>query len=541
MPAHLPTVVICLLLLSACDSHESNLESGARDQILHLGNGDEPQDLDPQTVTGLPENAIIMALFEGLVSKHPADLGIQPRVAERWTVSADQRSYTFHIRPDARWSNGEPLTAADFVWSWQRALMPALGNPYAYMFYSIRNAGDFHHGRVTDFGQVGIHAPDAHTLVVELKEPVPYFLQLLDHHSFYPVHPGTIARFGGIAERGTLWTRPGNLVGNGAFVLDQWQLNRILTVKRNRFYWDAKNVRLNGIHFYPIAVASTEERMYRAGQLHVTFRVPTEKIAVYRTRDPVSLRITPYLGTYFYRLNVSVPPLNDARVRRALTLALDRKQIVEHITLGGQIPAASLTPPGTAGYTPDVSVSYDPDQARALLTAAGFPGGRGFPQLELMFNSDELHRKIATAVQQMWSRELGIQVALTSQDWKVQISRESNLQYQISRASWIGDYVDPTTFLDVFRSDGGNNRTGWINTAYDALLEQAAHTPDPAARLDLLRQAETLLMQEAPIVPLYTFTQVRLVSPQLCGWQPNLLDQHPFKHLWIDATGKGCP
>ena len=539
---HIPNSILlfCVFLLAACGSHESNLESGARDQVLHFGNGDEPQDLDPQTVTGIPETHIVMALFEGLVSKDPEDLGPRPGVAERWTVSSDQRIYTFYLRPDARWSNGEPLTATDFAWSWRRALTPALGNLYAYMYYHIRNAEAFHRGAISDFSEVGVRALDDHRLEVELDEPVPYFLQLLDHHSFYPVNPRVIERFGAMDERGTRWTRPGNFVGNGAFVLDEWQLNRRLTVKRNPHYWDAARVRLNAIHFYPIPIASTEERMYRAGQLHITDRVPAEKIVVYRERDPASLRITPYLGSYFYRFNVNVPPLNDVRVRRALALAIDRSQIVEHITLGGQQPAGFLTPPDTAGYTADAGVGHDPDAARALLAAAGFPGGRGFPELELMFNADELNRKIATAIQQMWSRELGIQVALVSQDWKVHLSRESNLQYAISRASWIGDYVDPTTFLDLFRSAGGNNRTGWKNAAYDALLDEATQATDTATRLERLRQAENLLLQELPIVPLYIYTQVRLVAPQLCGWQANLLDQHAYKYLSIDATGKGC-
>jgi len=540
---HIPNSILlfCLALLGACGQHESNLETGARDQILHFGNGDEPQDLDPQTVTGIAETHIVMALFEGLVTKDPADLSARPGVAERWTLSSDQRTYTFYLRPDARWSNGEPLTAADFVWSWQRALMPALGNLYAYLFFPIRNAEAFHRSAISDFGQVGVRALDEHTLEVELNEPVPWFLQLLDHHSFYPVNPRTIARFGAMDERGTRWTRPGNLVGNGAFVLDQWQLNRLLSVKRNRWYWDAGKVRLNGIHFYPIPVASTEERMYRAGQLHITDRVPAAKIAVYRKRDPASLRITPFLGSYFYRLNTHVPPLNDVRVRRALALAIDREQIVKHITLGGQQPAGFLTPPGTAGYTADTGVGHDPEAARALLAAAGFPGGRGFPELELMFNTDELNRKIATAIQQMWSRELNIHVALASQDWKVHISRESNLQYQISRASWIGDYVDPTTFLDLFRSDGGNNRTGWKSAGYDALLDEAAHAADSATRLERLRRAEHVLLQELPIVPLYIYTQVRLVAPQLCGWHANPLDQHPYKYLWIATSAGDCP
>ncbi|MBI1732666.1 MAG: peptide ABC transporter substrate-binding protein [Gammaproteobacteria bacterium] len=528
-------------LLTACGSHESNVEASQRTGILHFGNGDEPQDLDPHTVTGIPETHILMALFEGLVAKDPTDLGIRPGVAERWTLSEDQKTYTFHLRPDARWSNGEPVTAGDFVWSWRRALQPALGNLYAYMFYSIRGAAAFHAGRIVDFSRVGVRALDERTLEIQLIRPVPYFLQLLDHHSFYPINPRVIERFGATDERGTRWTRPGNFVGNGAFALDEWQLNRLLTLKRNVHYWDAARVRLDGIRFYPISSASTEERMFRAGQLHVIDRVPAEKIAVYRDEDPAALRITPFLGSYFYRFNVTVKPLDDPRVRRALALCIDRKQIVERITRGGQIPAGFLTPPETAGYVPPAGIPYDPETARALMAAAGFPGGSGFPELELQFNTDELHRKIATVIQQMWRRELGVHVALTSQDWKVQQSRESHLQYHISRGSWIGDYVDPTTFLDLFRGDGGNNRTGWNNARYDALLDAAARATDDTRRRALLRQAEQVLLDEAPILPLYIYTQVRLVSPRLCGWHPNLLDQHPYKHLWLAAPGARCP
>jgi oligopeptide transport system substrate-binding protein len=533
-------VAMCGLFLSVCGRHESNVEAGARTRVLHVGNAEEPQDLDPQTVAGIPETEILMALFEGLVAKDPATLGPRPGVAERWEVSTDRRTWTFHLRADARWSNGEPVTATDFVWSWQRALSPALGSPYAYMFYVIRNARAFHTGRLDDFAQVGVLAPDPSTLRVQLVEPVPHFLQLLDHHSFYPVNPRTVLRFGAMDERGTSWTRPGHHVGNGAFLLDEWRMNRVVSVKRNPYYHDAARVRLNGIRFYPIPVASTEERMYRAGQLHATFRVPTEKIAVYRERDAASLRITPYLGSYFYRFNVGVPPLDDTRVRRALALAVDRDAIVRRITLGGQQPTGTLTPPGTGGYTPPPGVGLDPDRARALLAEAGFPGGRGFPELELMFNSDELHRRIATAIQQMWQRELGISVTLTGQDWKVQQSRERERQYQISRASWIGDYVDPTTFLDLFRADGGNNRTGWRNADYDVLLDAAARADGDAARHALLRQAEALLLSELPILPLYIYTQVRLVSPRVCGWHDNLLDQHPYRDVWIAPAGATC-
>lgn len=539
-PLPIPSRVVALLLAAAlcgCSGQQgSNVESGRRDQVLHFGNGDEPQELDPHVVTGIPEWHIIMALFEGLVSKHPADLSIQPGVAESWDISEDRRTYTFHLRADARWSNGDPVTAGDFAYSWRRALTPGLGNPYAYMLYYIRNAEAFVQGKV-DFAEVGVRVLDDRTLQVELVSATPFFLQLLDHHSYYPVNPRVIEHFGAIDERGTRWTRPGNFVGNGAFTLKQWILNRIVVVEKNPAYWDAGRVRLNQVHFYPVPNTSTEERMFRAGQLHITDRVPADKIAVYRQNDPASLHITPYLGIYFYRFNTSVWPLGDVRVRKALAMCIDREAIVGHITKGGQLPAYTLTPPDTAGYTSHARVPYDPVAARALLAEAGFPDGRGFPRLELMFNTDEGHRKIATAIQEMWKKALNVEIAIANQDWKVYMDRETNRHYQMSRAAWIGDYVDPTTFLDMFMTGGGNNRTGWSNARYDELLLQAARTAEQSERYALLAAAEKILMDEVPIIPIYVYTQVRLISPDLRGWEHNILDQHPYKYLWLDDSG----
>jgi len=514
---------------------ESNVETGRQKQILHFGNGDEPQDLDPTVVTGIPEWHIIQALFEGLVAKDPATLEIRPGVAESWTISADRMIYTFAIRSDARWSDGMPVTAPDFVFTWKRALMPALGNPYAYMFFCLRNARAFFEGRITDFEEVGVKALDDRTLRVELETPTPYFLQLLDHHSYFPVQPRNILRFGAIDERGTHWTRPGNLVGNGPFRLKEWILNRVLIVEKNPLYWDAARVRLQQIHYYPIPNASTEERMFRALQLHITDRVPADKLAVYRETDPDSLHVTPYLGTYFYRLNNRVKPLDDVRVRRALTMSIDRRLLVDKITKGGQQPAFTLTPPDTNGYTSHAKIPYDVPLAQKLLAEAGYPGGRGFPKLELIFNTDELHRKVATAIQQMWKKALNVEITLAAMDWKVFMNQETNMQYEMSRGSWIGDYVDPTTFLDMFIRGGGNNRTGWSNPRYDTLLAQAARAGGRDERHALLQEAEAILTEEAPIIPIYTYTQTRLISTDLRGWDHNVLDQHPPKYLYLEA------
>jgi oligopeptide transport system substrate-binding protein len=325
-------------------------------------------------------------------------------------------------------------------------------------------------------------------------------------------------------------------VGNGPFTLDQWIMNRILTVKKNRSYWDAKRVRLNEIRFYPIQNAGTEERMFRTGQLHVTDHVPTEKIAVYRKRNPQVLHISSYLGTYFYRFNTTVKPLDDARVRRALAMCIDRRAIVTDITRGGQAPAFNLTPPGLNGYSADARIPYDVDAARRLMADAGHANGRGVPALELAFNTSEQNLRIAVAIQGMWKQALNVDVALTNQDWKVFLDRDTRLDYQIHRGSWIGDYLDPTTFLGMFSSGGGNNRTGWNSVHYDALLRRAARSPDQARRYALLGRAESILMTEAPIAPIYFYTSVRLISRDVRGWDPNLLDRHPYKYIYLEHS-----
>lgn len=526
----------CALALSACGGGETRVEAGNREQILHWGNGAEPQELDPHIVTGVPEHHIIIALLEGLVLKDPATLEIIPGVAERWEISADGLIYTFHLRADARWSNGDPVTADDFAWSWRRALTPSLGNLYAYMYFPIRNAEAFATGKTDDFDQVGVEVLDERTLRVTLNHPTPYFLQLLDHYSMFPVHRATLEKHDDPFQRGSDWTRAGNFVGNGPFVLAEWQLNKMVAVDKNPGYWDAERVRLNGIRYYPVENVSTEERMFRAGQLHVTGSIPPDKIAVYRKESPELLRTEPYLGNYFYRLNLEVPQLADPRVRRALAMSIDREQIVEHVTQGGQIPAYAFTPPDTLGYTAPPAFAHDPEAARALLAEAGYPGGQGFPPTELLYNTSEGHRKLAVAIQQMWKRELGVEITLNNQDWKVYLDSVNNGSYQIARAGWIGDYVDPNSFLDMWVTDGGNNRTGWSDPRYDQLvLECAPRAPDRERRYRCFREAEALLMEAMPVIPVYFATRNYLTRPSVRGMPPNLLGYPLFKQVHLQA------
>lgn len=529
----------CLLagiLLASCGKRETRVEFGNREQILFRGNGTEPAELDPQIVTGVTEHHTIMALLEGLVTEDPVDLHPVPGVAERWDVSEDGRVYTFHLRGDAKWSNGEPVTALDFWESYKRILTPTLASEYAYMHFVVTNAEVFNQGKLTDFNQVGYKALDEHTFQITLSNPTPYFLSLLNHTSWFPVHLPTVRKYGQPYLRGNKWTRPGHYVGNGPFVLDQWKVNAVIVAKKSPTYWDRDKVRLNEIRFYPIDSADTEERAFRSGQLHVTETLPLSKIEVYKQRQPEVLRIDPYLGVYFYRLNVTKPPLNDKRVRLALAAGIDRQALVEKVTRGGQMPAYNLTPPGTGGYNSRAKVSDDLTTARKLLAEAGFPDGRGFPKVELLFNTSEAHRAIAEAIQQMWKVNLGIEVELVNQEWKVYLDSQHTLNFQICRAAWIADYVDPNSFLDMFLTGGGNNDTGWSNAEYDGLIAAASRESDPARRMEIFQRAEALLLDEMPIIPIYFYTRVNLRRPELKGWHPNILDNHPYKHVYLDAA-----
>jgi len=538
MGRRLPPLLLLLAALlpaAGCPRRETAVQRGNREQVLHRGLGYEPTDLDPQLATGIAEGNVIAGLFEGLVTEDPRDLHPVPGVAERWEISPDGLTYTFFLRADARWSNGRPVTAQDFVDSWQRILTPSLGAENAGLLHVLRGAEAFHRGLTKDFSRVGAAANGPRTLRVTLEHPAPSFLALLTQWAWSPVYLPAIAAGGPVYERGNRWTRPGRIVGNGPFVLKSWAADRLIVLEKSATYWDAAQVRLQAIHFYPIDSLDAEERAFRAGQLHLTDALPGAKVDTYRRDAPQFLRIDPYLGTYYYAFNVRRPYLGDARIRRALALAVDRRAIVEKILRGGQTPAAAFTPPGLAGYVPAAGLATDFAEARRLLAEAGYPGGKGLPPFELLFNNSESHRLVAEAVQEMWRRELGVEVRLFNQELKVvQASRRSG-DFQILRGDWIADYPDPASFLDVWRGGNGNNFTGWADPDYDALLFAAERTVDHAARVALWQKAEALLLGAVPIIPLYHYTHVFLIQPSVRGWFPTPLDHHPYKYVWLEA------
>ncbi len=532
-------VLAAVLTWSGCGQRETRVEVANREQILLYGNKSEPQDLDPHVVEGVGEHQIISTLLEGLVAEDPKTLDPVPGIAERWEISPDGKVYTFYIRPTAKWSNGDPVTAQDFVASYRRILTPSLGSLYSYMLYPMKNAKAFNEGKITDPTQLGVRAIDERTLEITLDCPTSYLLHsMASHYTWWAVHMPTVEKYGDPYKRGNKWTRPGNYVGNGPFILTEWIPNSVIRVRKNTNYWDAANVRLNGVDFLPIESIDSEERSFRAGQLHRTEELPNAKVDSYRKENPQFLRIDDYLGNYFYRVNVTHPALRDKRVRHALSQAIDRHAIVETVTRGGQKPAFALTPPNTAGYTSQAQLKYDIAGAKQLLVEAGFPEGQGLPPIEIHYNTSENHRAIAEAIQQMWKKNLGVDATLRNEEWKVYLDTQSATNYMVSRAGWIGDYPDPNAFLETFLSYSGNNRTGWANPEFDRLIEAAGCVNNPAERFAMLQKAEALLLDEMPLIPIYFYTRVYLLHPSVQNWHPNYMDHHPFKHVYLESSSQ---
>jgi oligopeptide transport system substrate-binding protein len=522
-----------LFLFCGCGHRQTMIEIGDRAEQYRVGNGGEPADLDPQVATGQLEHDVMLSLFEGLVYGDAKDVSPRPGVAEHWDISPDGLVYTFHLRKNARWSDGKSVTARDFYESYHRMLMPSLGAQYSYMLYPVTNAEAFNNGRITNFEQVGFKVVDDYTLRVNLHSPTPYLLSMMVHDSWYPVPIATIKKYGAIDDRSNPWTRPEHFVGNGAFMLKEWRMNSHILVAKSSIYWGAEHVHLNSIYFLPEENYDTEERMFRSGQLHTIRTAPQSKVAFYRKYKPNLITIYPELTTYFYKFNVTRPPLNDKRVREALAMAIDRRAITETVTRAGEIPAFCLTPPGTAGFTAKARVREDPAEARRLLAEAGYPDGKNFPDVKLLYNTLQSHKAIAEAMQEMWRKNLNIHITLQNEEWKVYLDSMRTTNYDICRSGWGADFADPSSFIDLFQTGGGNNETGWSNAEYDRLCRVASSTGDQAARYAAYQEAEAILVDEMPILPVYIYSNPRLIQPSVRGWYPNLLDNPEYRSIYL--------
>src|ERR1017187_4018140 len=491
-----------LLLVAGCSRSGNEAAASVRSHTLLLGNAAEPADLDPDAVDAWTDSNVDYALFEGLTLIDEKTTQPVPAAAESWEVSPDGLVYTFHLRPGGRWSNGDPVTADDFAFSFRRILTPSYGATYSYMLWPIRNAQAYNAGKIADFSLVGVKAVNAATLQITLERPTAYLPGLASHTTWLPVHRATIEKFGRFDQKGTRWTRAGNLVGNGPFTLKEWIPNGRIAVEKNPRYWDAAHVRLNRIEFFPIENSESEEAAFRSGQLLVTYGLPITKIAYYRREHPELLRIDSRLATYYLFINVRKPPLDNPVLRRALALDIDRTTIARDVLEGSRSPARFFTPPDCAGYTCRTEVPYDVSEARRLLAEAGFPGGLGLPSFEVQSYSVDTAVRTMEVIQSRWARDLGDHITIAPQEQKTLFQNQQDGNYSIAFSAWIADYADPSTFLNMMVTGGGNNWAGWSTPAYDRLIDQAAGTADRSARFALFQRAEAILLGEAPLIPL---------------------------------------
>lgn len=521
------------LVMNSCDSR-SPVEKASAENILILSNDSEPAGLDPQIIDGVAESNIVRALFEGLCVEDPQKDGNSlPGAAARWESNSDYTVWTFYLHKTGKWSDGTPLTTDDFIFAYERILHPEFAAKYATMLYFIKGAEDFNKKRTPDFSTVGVKARDPYTLEITTRAPTPFLPELTKHYTWFPVPKHTILAHGTIAAKHTHWTEPGHIVSNGPFKLDEWKFNYYISVVRNPHYWDRQTVSLNGIRYLPITNRYTEARMFFDQQVHATYSLAPEMIDYAGKHHPEALRQEPYLGVLFVRCNVNRPGLGDARVRKALALTIDRRSIITNILKGGQLPAHGFIPP-LGDYRTPGNIEFNPTEARRLMAEAGYPDGKGFPKITLLTADKDVAKRLSEAYQDMWKKHLGISVAIRQQEWKTYKDNMRNLNYDLGYSSWIGDYPDPTTFLEMWRKDDSNNYTGWSSETYEALLKKAELSPSPEQRVTLLTEAEKTFLKDTPVLPVYWYTTNYLLHPSVKGWHPLILNNHPFKFVSLE-------
>lgn len=510
---------LAIAILLGCNGKESK-----GPKPLTLANGAEPSSLDPHAVTGIPEIRVIGSLFEGLVIRGLHDAKVRPGAAHSWEVSPDALTYTFHLRPGARWSDGSPLTSRDFVRSWRRFADPATGSEYNTLLKIIRNA-DAVREKKMPVDSLGIAAPDDTTFTVNLEFPVGFFLDLCAFEPFAPVPVDTIAKYQ------DKWTEPGRLVGNGPYRLDVWKHNVEVRVSKNPNYWDSANVKQAGIVFNPVEDQLTAYNMFQNREVDWIFSVPPSKLEAAK-KSPEFFN-QPMFGTYYYIINCKNPGYDSKELRKALSYAIDRKKITERVLKGIVTEASGFVPP-TPGYSGVGMQLFDLAKAKEHLAKSGYGPGKQPPDLQILFNTLEAHRDIAQVVAQMWKENLGLDAELVNYEWKVYLENTKNLNYKaLARQAWIGDFADPISFLELYTTTDGNNRTGFSDAAYDAAIKATWTIADPAARMAKLKEAEAILMDGMPVIPIYYYSLQEMRSAKLQNAVPNPLGQYTWKDIHL--------
>lgn len=534
--------ILSITLVAGCSANQQAPEKKPQEtqqteqvkDTLVYNLGAEPQSVDPAFCSEIPGDQVIYNNFEALV-RHNEKNVIEPAIAEKWDVSQDGLVWTFHIRQNAKWYDGKPVTANDFVYSWKRTLDPSVGAHYAYNLFYVKNAEEYYNGKAS-WDDVGIKALDDKTLQVTLKAPTAYILQIFSRHELVPVRQDMVEK----DPEG--WAmHPETYIGNGPFQMVKWVHNDTIEFVKNPNYWDAQNVKLNKLIFTEIADENTALSAFESGQVDLMDNPPAQELS--RLKDEGYLISVPTIGTYYLSYNVNKKPLDDPRVREALTLAIDRKAIVENITKGGEVPAGAFVPYGL----PDVDPSQDfrkvggdfydttkanVEKARELLKEAGYPDGKGFPKLTYTFNTSETHKQIAEAIQQMWKQNLGIDIELKQEEWNVFLDTRRQGDFDIARDGYIADYIDPLGMLELLSTGSANNNPHWSNKEYDDYVNIARTQSDEKVRMDAMHKADALLMKEFPVGPIYFYSENLVVKPGLTGYIATPLEFKFFRYAY---------
>ncbi len=616
MPTNRRTLIAWILLLGAgAGIAWSFLGSDLPPADFTFINPSEVKSVDPSLITGQPEGRIAMAIHEGLLRYHPETLEPIPAIAKSWEISDDGLVYTLHLRDNAKWSNGDPITAKDFYYSWRRLLDPRTAAEYGYQAWYLKNArrysiggsgiepgdpveielnlptdaintlrGEVLHGKlvrieergedertyiverdgkeiaycptddktaatekppkdchwcrqvILDFREVGLEVVDDHTLRLTLTHPTPYFLSLLAFYPFSIVNQECVETFGS-----PQWTAEENIVSAGPYKIDFRRIRDRIRLSKNEHHWDRDNVKLNTVDVLAVESLTTGLNLFMTDEADWITEVPPPAMRVLLKEEPPRDDVNPhpFLLSYFFYFNTTRKPLDDVRVRKALSLALNREEITKRLLPAGEFPSYSLVPPGIPGYVEQKCAPEDADEARRLLAEAGYPEGRGFPRIDILYNTHESHQAVAELMRKQWQRELGISVRTRNEEWMSYLSSLQQMQYNIGRRGWIADYNDPNTFIDMFISDGEQNTTGWKNEKYDQLVKDASMELDPDKRFRMLEEAERIIMEELPILPIYTSVSKNMVKPHVRGFYNNVRDEHPIWAMSIDPDLKG--